>query len=158
MIDSVWWLGFGGGRLAGVVLFKYLSPTQIILIDFAGVTLSMTIMSVYGEQSAVIAWLMTVTYSFFYGTLFPAGVSWIARYLNMSGKYISIFFFGAALGPMTLIPAAGVVFDRNPFNVMHMILGETVSHAFVFFILVIEGKRLESKIGQGRIVGQYDTL
>ena len=62
---------------------------------------------------------------------------------------------------MTLIPAAGSAFDSNPFYVMHMILGETVSHALVFGMLLLEGKRLESKIegiGQGRKVGQYNTL
>ena len=161
MIDSVWWFGFGGGRLAGVVLFKFLSPTAIILIDFLGVVSSMTILCLWGEQNATIAWVMTITYSFFQGTLFPAGVSWIARYLNMSGKYISIFFFGSALGPMSLIPAAGWAFDRNPFNVMYMILGETVANALVFGLLMLEGRRVEEKVGEvshGRKVGRYDNL
>ena len=142
----MWWLGFFLGRLFGVVLFRYFRPVTIILVDFVGITVSMVLVSIWGEQSAAIAWSMTVLYAFFQATVYPAGVTWANQYVNMTGRYIFVFTLGQAIGTMSLVPVAGYVFDDGPFNVMYMILGESVGNVVAFGFLMLEARRIKHKV------------
>ena len=146
LINAMWWLGFGGGRLFGVVLFKYFTPRTIILVDLVGITASMTAVCIWGEQSAAVAWSMTVIYAFFQATVYPGGVTWANQYVNMTGRYIFLFTLGQAIGSMSLVPVAGIVFDNGPFNVMYMILGESVGNAVTFGLLMLEANRIKHKV------------
>lgn len=147
-INSLFWLGFGLGRLGGVLFFKYFKPSTIILVDFAGTVLCMIIMVIYGEESVPVAWVITAFYSFLQGTVYPGGVSWASQYINMSGSYIWIFSAGQALGTMTLVPASGFLFDQEPFSVMYVVLGCSVLNAITFLVMLLEGRRLGGKLAE----------
>ena len=145
MINSLFWAGFGLGRLGGVIFLRYISPKNVILIDLVGTIASMIIVSIYGESTAEIIWTVTFTYGFFQATIYPAGVSWASRYTNMSGNYIFIFSAGQALGSMTLVPLGGILFDIDPFYVMYMVLGCSVCNGIIFLFMIWKGKRLSQK-------------
>ena len=143
MINSLFWAGFGLGRLGGVVFLRYISPRNVILIDLVGTIVCMIVVSIFGESTAEVTWSVTFLYGFFQATIYPAGVSWASKYTNMSGNYIFIFSAGQALGTMTLVPAGGFIFDIEPFNVMFLVLGCSVGNAIAFVLMMIEGRRLK---------------
>ena len=145
-VNALFWLGFGAGRLVGVVVLRYLTPKTVLYIDFVGINVSMIIMCVLGEQTAEVAWAITFFYSFFQGTVYPAGVSWTSQYTNMSGNYIFIFSAGQALGTMVLLPVGGVIFDADPFSVMYLILGCSLLNAATYLVMLLEGRRIEKKV------------
>ncbi|CAK8693872.1 unnamed protein product [Clavelina lepadiformis] len=145
LINSLFWIGFGLGRLSGVVVFRFLSPKHVILVDFVGIIASMTVVSIFGENTAEVTWAMTFFYGFFQATIYPGGVSWASQFTNMSGNYIFIFSAGQALGTMSLVPVGGIIFDIVPFSVMYMVLGCSVANALVFLLMMWEGGRLKKK-------------
>lgn len=158
IINSLFWAGFGLGRLGGVVFLRYISPRNVILIDLAGTIISMIIVSILGNTVAEVTWAVTFIYGFFQATIYPAGVSWVSTYTNMSGNYIFIFSIGQALGTMTLVPVGGILFDIEPFYVMFMVLGCSVCNAVIFLLMIWEGKRLkrasEADLGLNSISSQ----
>ena len=140
IINSLFWVGFGLGRLGGVVFLRYISPRDVIIIDLVGTIVSMIVVSIVGESVAEVAWTVTFVYGFFQATIYPAGVSWASKYTNMSGNYIFIFSIGQALGTMTLVPVGGILFDIEPFYVMYLVLGCSIGNAVVFAIMVLVQK------------------
>ena len=145
VINSLFWVGFGLGRLGGVIFLRYISPRNVILIDLVGTILCMVVVSIFGESTAAVTWAVTFLYGFFQATIYPAGVSWASKYTNMSGNYIFIFSAGQALGTMTLVPAGGILFDIEPFYVMYLVLGCSVCNAITFGLMMFEGRRLNRK-------------
>ncbi|XP_078483907.1 sodium-dependent glucose transporter 1 [Ciona intestinalis] len=144
-INALFWIGFGAGRLGGVVILKYFTPKQVLFVDFVGIIVSMIIVCIFGEQTAEVTWAITFFYSFFQATIYPAGVSWTSQYTNMSGNYIFIFSAGQAIGSMVLLPVGGLLFDIDPFNVMYLVLGCSCANALVFGLMLWEGNRLKRK-------------
>ena len=126
-------------------MFRFLSPKHVILADFVGIIASMTVVSIFGENTAEVTWAMTFFYGFFQATIYPGGVSWASQFTNMSGNYIFIFSAGQALGTMSLVPVGGIIFDIVPFSVMYMVLGCSVANALVFLLMMWEGGRLKKK-------------
>ena len=145
-INSLFWLGFGLGRLAGMLFFKYFKPSTIIIFDLVGTIALMIAMCVAGEQLVPISWVVTALYSFLQGTIYPGGVSWSSQFVNMSGNYIFVFSAGQALGTMIIVPVSGIIFDYNPFNVMYVVLGCSILNGIIFLIMLVEGSRLSKKL------------
>ncbi|XP_039262161.2 sodium-dependent glucose transporter 1-like [Styela clava] len=156
-INSLYWLGFGSGRLVGIYLMTKFKPKTIIIVDLCGTIASMIIVCIFGEWVAGITWAVTFLFGFFQATIYPAGVSWTSQYTNMSGHYIFIFSAGQALGSMILLPFGGFLFQLDPFNVMYLILGCTVSNAIFFGAMIIEAKRHHTKGGKTLEENDYYT-
>ena len=112
-------------------------------MDFIGIILSMLLVCIFGEDTSAMIWAMTAIYSFLQATNYPGGVTWANLHVNMSGRYTFVFSLGMAIGVMTLVPAAGFVFDKGPYNVMYMILAESIANAVVFGCLILDIRRIK---------------
>ena len=145
VLNSLFWIGFGLGRLGGVVVLRLISPKNAILFDVFGTILSLIIISIFGESTAEIIWVFTFIYGFFQATVYPSGVSWASRYTNISGRYIFIFSIGQALGCFVILPVDGYIFGLNPFHIIFVVLGCSICNGIAFCCMMLEETRLENK-------------
>lgn len=123
----------------------------MIIGDFCGTIVTMTIISIFGENTDWVTWTITFFFAFFQATIYPAGVSWSSQYTNMSGKYIFIFSCGQALGQIVLLPLGGYLFQIDPFSVMYMILVSTICNAIFFIFMNVERKFLPLEKNRGNV-------
>nr|XP_039250736.1 sodium-dependent glucose transporter 1C-like isoform X1 [Styela clava] len=144
--NSLVWLGLGIGRLSGVVFAKRVQPRTIVFCCIAGTTIDSFIMSVFGEQTALVTWIVAFTHGLTTSTLYPAGVSWLSQVTNVSGAYMFIFNLGSALGSLTMLPLAGHLFDKNPFNAIHLVLALSVSNGVFFALALLAARFFKRKV------------
>lgn len=134
-LNSLFWAGFGIGRGSAIIHAKFLKPTTIIIYDLIGTTTALVIMSIWGEQVALVAWIVTFFHGLCVATLYSSGVSWVSQSTNMAGTYMFVFTIGNAMGSMTMMPAGGALFDNDPFSVIYLICGLCAAN-IVFFVFM----------------------
>lgn len=147
ILNSLFWAGFGIGRGTAIIHSNYFKPSTIIIYDLVGTTAALVVMSIWGEYIGLVTWIVTFFHGLCVATLYSSGVSWTSQVTNMAGKYMFIFATGNAMGAMSMMPAGGALFDKNPFSVMYLVLGSCCGNV-IFFILMNVIARSRHRAGE----------
>ncbi|XP_076810300.1 sodium-dependent glucose transporter 1A-like [Clavelina lepadiformis] len=148
--NSVFWGGYGLGRLVAVPLANYVKPGKVIMMFLTGTVLTLAIMAIFGEWVPTIWWVTTFLYGFCSSPLYPAMVSWISQLANISGKYIFIVNLGNSIGSMSMVPVGAVIFQNKPFDLVYFSLGMAITMSIVFAVMIVYGKRYKKKIAYSK--------
>ena len=145
LLVSVFWGAFALARLLAIFFAKCLSPAVMLITD-----LILTIGSLIGLVMGVnsndnILWFCTATLGLGLASIFPTGVTWAERYMEVTGKAASIFIVGSALGEMAIPALTGYFLEHNSFMwLLYILLGCSIISAVLYIIM----QNLASSVGE----------
>lgn len=135
-LTSIFWASLTLGRLVGIPVAARLRAREILLIDLTGSLLSLGLILIAPEATAVV-WTGTIALGLFMASIFPTTLTMAERNTNVSGAVTSYFFVGASLGGMTIPWLVGRQFEQSGSQaVMVIIFGCLVVASAVYALLM----------------------
>ena len=133
-LNTVFFACFTGGRGFGVLISKYISVDSMILIDVILYLVSSLVLLLWGYDNIVILWIFSGLTGLFISILFPAGMAWANRHLDVNGMLVMVLIVGANTGALVYKYITGVLFDSTgPESLMY------VNFAAASLIVVVYG-------------------
>ena len=126
-LASAFWGSFTLGRIFGIWVSTRLRPLLILYLDFAGCVLSMALISLFRDSTAVL-WVGSVLLGVSLASIFPTFITLSEERMHVTGSITGWFLAGASLGGMTIPVLIGQAFDW---------LGPTSMIAIVFATIVL---------------------
>lgn len=96
VINSLFWLTFTVGRLMGVPLSARFRPRYILMVDLAGMGLSLLAMLLIPGELGLIIGAMGL--GAFIATVFPSMMAFAGRAMPLTGRATSFLFLGGVTG------------------------------------------------------------
>ena len=136
-ITTVYWGSVMIGRLLSVAVSFIVSPrTQLnfslILINASLVCIAFT---VFVDEYVI--WICTGLFGFAMGPVFAAMLSWVSRYIYVTGPVSSCFFVGISIGSISLPPLTAYLVQTH--GIMSLIFC-CMSLSILFFVLFVLGQ------------------
>jgi MFS transporter, FHS family, Na+ dependent glucose transporter 1 len=135
-LTSIFWASLTLGRLLGIPIAARLRARLILFIDLAGCLVSLGLILLAPETTAVV-WVGTIALGLFMASIFPTTLTLAERNTNVSGSVTSYFFVGASLGGMTIPWLVGRQFEQSGSQaVMVIIFGCLILASAVYALLM----------------------
>ncbi|XP_033113320.1 sodium-dependent glucose transporter 1A-like isoform X2 [Anneissia japonica] len=103
LLNSLFWGTFAIFRGLAIILAYFFTPLQMLLADVVLCIGASVILAVFANTSQIGIWLGTALLGAGMASLFPTGLSWLERYIRVTGNDAAILVVGASFGEM-LIP------------------------------------------------------
>jgi len=110
-LTSAFWGSFTLGRLLGIWVSLRARPLTILAIDFAGCLLSLVVILLFRESSAML-WTGTILFGIAQASIFPTFLTLSEERMHVTGTITGWFLVGAGLGGMILPSLIGQAFVR----------------------------------------------
>lgn len=137
-LTSAFWGALTIGRLVAIPLSARFKPRVMLLLDFVGCLVSISII-LLGSTSLTALWIGTLGTGLSMASIFPMLVAFAERRIKITGKVNGLFFTGAGLGGMTLPWLIGQLFESlGPQATMVAILFDLIIAVSFFAILVLQ--------------------
>ncbi len=131
-LTSAFWGALTVGRLLAIPLAARLRPRAILLMDLLGALVSVGIMLIWVNSTAVL-WLGTIGLGLSFASVFPTTLSLAERRMTITGQVTGWLFVGASLGGASLPWLMGFVLEE---------MGGTAVSWFNLFGLLLAGSLL----------------
>lgn len=136
MLTSVFWGTFAFGRGIAIFLTRCLSPTMMLIADLVLSIASLGGLVLTLQTSPEMLWFCTAVLGFSMASIFPTGITWAERYIEVGGKTAAVFVAGSALGEMTIPALVGFLFKtKGPMWLMYVLLAGAVFTVLLFVIM-----------------------
>ena len=135
LMTSTFWGFFAAGRLLSIFLARCVTPAQMLIGDLTISTLSLLALVFFLHKYEFVFWIATATLGLGMASIFPSGISWVERYIQMTGKATSVFVVGSALGEMVLPVMTGYLLSKDYMWLMYLELGCAIFSAFLYIIM-----------------------
>ena len=133
-LTSAFWGSFTLGRLLGIWVSLRARPLTILAIDFAGCLLSLVVILLFRESSAML-WTGTILFGIAQASIFPTFLTLSEERMHVTGTITGWFLVGAGLGGMILPWLIGQAFVRvGAGAMMGMIFANVVLNILMLFI------------------------
>ncbi|XP_033105265.1 sodium-dependent glucose transporter 1A-like [Anneissia japonica] len=113
MLNSVFWISFAMSRGFAICCAGYIPPFYILLADMVGCLIASFSLVFFGNTNPQVLWFGTIFLGASMASLFPTGLSWLERYLKVSGKAATFLVLGAASGEMVIPFLVGQYFSDD---------------------------------------------
>ena len=110
-MSSAFAIAFTCGRLTTGLCAKFMIPEIMWAILLCLNVLAGIILSIWGNDLKMVAWVCIISYGAVVGPLFPTGQAWANRYLHLSTLATALFYISANLGYLTYSRVTGYLFD-----------------------------------------------
>ena len=162
-LNSCFWGSFAVGRLLAIFLARCISSFAMVTADLTLATAALVGLVAVLKNDGVnvchynkfsgdkvcfeelILWFCTSMFGLGMASIFPAGISWAERYIQITGKAAAVFVVGSALGEMVMPLITGALFDaKTPMWMMYVLMGG----ATVSLLLYIVMQNLACSVGE----------
>ena len=111
VLTSVTFTTFMLGRVAGIFVIHCFRPAHVLVFDCVGLVISNIPMAFFSHSHAAVIWVSCALNGWFVSRLFATGITWMDRYIRISGIVATIFMVagstGDMLGPIVLTALYG---------------------------------------------------
>lgn len=126
---------FTVGRLLGIPLSAWISPSKLLAIDIAGALICVSLVIAF-PQSVAILWIGTIGMGASIASMFATAFNYAERRMAITGRVTSWFLIGASLGSMTVPWLIGQLFERmGPEITMKIVAIDLVIAALLFMVI-----------------------
>jgi FHS family Na+ dependent glucose MFS transporter 1 len=126
-LTAAFWGSFTLGRLLGIWVSTLAKPLTILVLDFAGCLLSIGLILLFQESTAVL-WIGTILFGLSQASIFPTFLTLAEERMHITGTIAGLFLVGAGVGGMILPWLIGQGFVQ---------VGATAMMAMIFISLVL---------------------
>ncbi|XP_050395129.1 sodium-dependent glucose transporter 1 [Patella vulgata] len=145
-MTSLFWGSFLLGRVANLVLSRYLNLFALLLMNFAGLLISVIVLVVVGEKREDVLWIGTSILGVFAATYLPTVLAWSDQFMPVTGSVISTCLVASGIGEILIPFIGGKLFDsEGPGSLMTLMLVTVVYEIAAFVGLVIVGNFIRQK-------------
>ena len=135
-VTSVFWGSFAASRGISIFIARCCSPTVMLIMDlvFTNVALAALVMTL--DSHASVIWYASALLGFGMASIFPTGITWAERYMEVTGKSTAVFVIGSALGEMCMPALTGFLFEaKDPMWLLYVMLASAVVCIVVYIIM-----------------------
>ncbi|XP_077995956.1 sodium-dependent glucose transporter 1A-like [Glandiceps talaboti] len=130
-LNALFWGCFAAGRGLGIFCVVFLSPRYMTIIDLIGVSISSSLLAIFGSDIIEVLWFATGLLGISFATIFPSGISWSEKYIHLTGKSTSVFLVSSSVTSVVLPLALGQLivvygYDTLLYMTLAMSLGSVV--------------------------------
>jgi FHS family Na+ dependent glucose MFS transporter 1 len=126
-LTAAFWGSFTLGRLLGIWISTLAKPLTILLLDFAGCILSIGLILLFQESTAVL-WAGTILFGLSQASIFPTFLTLAEERMHITGTIAGLFLVGAGVGGMILPWLIGQAFVQ---------VGATAMMALIFISIIL---------------------
>ena len=112
VLNSAFGLSFVLGRFLSAVLSICLRPQSILYLACSGLSAGSALFVTYGYKDRIFAWISVITLGLFVAPLFPAGISWANRYLELTPMAVGVPYLACNIGAIAYSYVNGFLFDH----------------------------------------------
>jgi len=142
LLNSMFWGSIAIGRLAGILVSRYMRADRILILSFTGSLLSV-LAAIICPRSIGVLWAGTIGMGLFMALIFPSLLLYVEKQMHLSGKKIGMIFSATSIGGMLLPWISGQLFTRfSPHAVKGVVLTSLIV-GFAVFLYV--RKRINPK-------------
>lgn len=140
-LNSLFWGTFAITRILSVPLAKCLSATVMVILDMIISLVALIILACFrhphnpNDQAAYAVWFSVGLLGVGLATIFPSGLTWAERYLNITGPAASFLIVGSALGEMLVPSLVGWLFQRSPSWLIYTSIAVCVMALIIYIVL-----------------------
>ncbi|XP_013406115.1 sodium-dependent glucose transporter 1-like [Lingula anatina] len=139
---SLHWIFYTIGRGLAIVVAKFVPPRYMLIGEISMNIISGSVLSALGYKNEIVFWIFNALLGLFLAPVFPSGVSWANRYLDMSGIAVAIVLLGASGGGFVYQWITGALFDAiGPNALMYVMTGDGLLLAQSYVTLQIIASR-----------------
>ncbi len=125
-LTSAFWGALTFGRLLAIPFAAYFAPRLLLLANFLGCLLSVSLLLI-GTPSLTVIWIGTLGIGLSMASIFPTLLAFAGRHIQITAKINSWFCIGSGVGGMTLPLLIGQVFEiYGPQAVMFTIFADLI--------------------------------
>lgn len=134
-LQTVFWASFTAGRLSGVLIGKFVPLRYVMIGNVIGNVITASILAGFAEQNATILWVFSCIMGALISIAFPNGMSWANLHLKMNSMSVMILVIGGGCGDFTYNYLTGFLFDKDPQNLMYVMVGYAVFLLAVYVLM-----------------------
>ena len=141
-LNTVFFACFTAGRGIGIFVAKILSTDTMVLLDVIMYIASSVVLLFWGYGNEVILWIFSGLTGLFISILFPAGMSWANKYLDVNGMLVMVLIVGANSGALAYKYTTGALFDsQGPESLMYVNFAAAAFMIIVYSIMYVAALR-----------------
>ena len=134
-LNSAYWISYTAARLATAAAARWL-PIHLLIFGQVFGTLGAAIGLDVFRRNAVAFWLFSSALGFFRSPLFPSGLGWANRYMEVTSMTITCVNVGSSIGGMTMQWLTGFLFEYyGPTSFVHVVAINSVLVCAVFIVM-----------------------
>ncbi|WAQ95746.1 MF4B1-like protein [Mya arenaria] len=135
-INTVFWITFTCGRVAGFVAANWIPIRILILIETGGCLAGSIALMFFGTSGPLALWVIMPILGFFIAPLFPSGIGWANFHIDVTGIAITVFLLGGSVGALVYMKVIGFLYDNyGPKMYIYTLLAYGIG-AFVLAVLM----------------------
>ena len=179
IVTSVFWGSFAFGRGISILLARCCKPHVMLIIDLIMTISSLTVLSLWSDTYDAVVWFGSACLGMGMASIFPTGISWAERYMQVTGRATAVFVVGCALGEMCLPAFTGFMFEHfNPMGLIYIELGCAIICMVLYIImqniasnygvkyhalgassrsLLVHDEHLDTETGQCLLLNEFTT-
>jgi len=135
-LTSAFWIFMTLGRLAAIPLYSFVRSTTILILDFIGGIISVSLVLLF-PNNATVLWIGIAGAGLFMGPVFPTTLGLVEERIGTTGLRTSWFLVGASIGAMVFPWVIGQLFGFiGPIGLMFVVMGSLLAgFGLILFIV-----------------------
>ena len=152
LLTGVYWISFTVSRMVAFIVAKWLPVHIMMFIEITGMLACVILLNVFNDNR-VAFWVLSTCFGFFKSPLYPTGLGWLNRYMEVTSMVILVVNIGGATGGIFGQWLTGYLFQHyGPQSFLYTILVWTILVAVFFsimhFIAHRHGDRFSNKLNK----------
>ncbi|XP_042909181.1 sodium-dependent glucose transporter 1 isoform X2 [Parasteatoda tepidariorum] len=144
-MTSTYWAAFTASRLAAIFLTIKFSNFSLIVFDVVLTFIGGLVLLFLAASYDWALWVASILLGVGIASFFPASVSWIEQYINVTNKIASMFAVGASFGEMIIPYTISYFIDEKPEVFIYVVIVSCVVAIVVTFIMYLILRKIPDK-------------
>ena len=155
ILNTVFFAAYTVGRLAASVVTRFLPIEVVLFFEILGNLAAVLGMAIWGLNSTVFLWIFATLFGFFAGPIYPGGLAWMNKYMDVSAVAIAVLDLGVGVGALVFPWASGYLYQhKHARDVIYLSLGANVFLLLILtmaqIIVCIRGDTSQINVGTGQ--------
>ena len=100
ILTSVTFTTYMFGRFLGILIVRYSSPSFMLVFDCVGLVVANIPLAFFSHAHVAVIWVSTAFNGWFVSRLYATGITWMDRYIRVSGVVTTVFMVAGSMGDM----------------------------------------------------------
>ena len=136
LLTSVFWGSFATARGLAIIFAKCFSPPIMLILNLVLTNLSLLALVISIDSNPTMMWYCTVVLGVGMASIFPTGVSWAERYIDLTSRATAVFVVGSSLGEMCVPAFTGYMFEqKGPKWLIYIVFGLAILSIVIYIIM-----------------------
>uniref|UniRef100_A0A2L2Y873 Sodium-dependent glucose transporter 1 n=2 Tax=Parasteatoda tepidariorum TaxID=114398 RepID=A0A2L2Y873_PARTP len=136
-MTSTYWAAFTVTRFAAIFLSVKFSHLTILVFDVIVTFLGGLVLLIFATHYDWALWVASIFLGVGIASFFPASVSWIEKYINITNKIASTFPIVASFGEMLIPYAINYFIETKPKVFIYVVIGSCALAIIVTFFMYL---------------------